>query len=49
MIGLLGGMSWELIIFYYCLINEGIKQQLGGLYLVSLLLYSVDFYDIEVC
>ena len=29
-IGLLGGMSWESTIPYYRLINEGIKQRLGG-------------------
>ncbi len=28
----LGGMSWESTIPYYRLINEGIKQQLGGLH-----------------
>ena len=32
-IGLLGGMSWESTIPYYRLINEGIKQRLGGLHL----------------
>lgn len=48
-IGLLGGMSWESTIPYYRLINEGIKQQLGGLHSASLLLHSVDFHDIEVC
>lgn len=31
-IGLLGGMSWESTIPYYRLINEGIKQRLGGLH-----------------
>ncbi|MDI8106023.1 aspartate/glutamate racemase, partial [Salmonella enterica subsp. enterica serovar Anatum] len=45
-IGLLGGMSWESTIPYYRLINEGIKQQLGGLHSASLLLHSVDFHDI---
>ena len=29
-IGLLGGMSWESTIPYYRLINEGVKQRLGG-------------------
>lgn len=42
-------MSWESTIPYYRLINEGIKQQLGGLHSASLLLHSVDFHDIEVC
>lgn len=48
-IGLLGGMSWESTIPYYRLINEGIKQRLGGLHSASLLLHSVDFHDIEAC
>ncbi|EMX9179895.1 aspartate/glutamate racemase [Citrobacter sedlakii] len=48
-IGLLGGMSWESTIPYYRLINEGIKQRLGGLHSASLLLHSVDFHNIEAC
>ena len=46
-IGLLGGMSWESTIPYYRLINEGVKQRLGGLHSASLILYSVDFHEIE--
>ena len=42
-------MSWESTIPYYRLINEGIKQQLGGLHSASLLLHSVDFHEIEAC
>lgn len=41
-IGLLGGMSWESTIPYYRLINEGIKQRLGGLHSAQVLLHSVD-------
>ncbi len=48
-IGLLGGMSWESTIPYYRLINEGVKQRLGGLHSASLLLHSVDFHEIEAC
>ena len=48
-IGLLGGMSWESTIPYYRLINEGVKQNLGGLHSASLLLHSVDFHEIEAC
>lgn len=48
-IGLLGGMSWESTIPYYRLINEGVKQRLGGLHSASLLLHSVDFHEIELC
>jgi len=46
-IGLLGGMSWESTQSYYQAINEGIKQQLGGLHSAELVLYSVDFEPIE--
>jgi len=46
-IGLLGGMSWESTVPYYRLINQGVKQRLGGLHSASLLLHSVDFAGIE--
>ncbi|MGB7800699.1 aspartate/glutamate racemase [Buttiauxella sp.] len=48
-IGLLGGMSWESTIPYYRLINEGIKQRLGGLHSAKIVLHSVDFHEIEAC
>ncbi|KFD23393.1 aspartate/glutamate racemase [Yokenella regensburgei] len=48
-IGLIGGMSWESTIPYYRLINEGIKQRLGGLHSAQILLHSVDFHTIEAC
>jgi aspartate racemase len=47
--GLLGGMSWESTIPYYRLINEGIKDRLGGLHSAKILLHSVDFHEIEAC
>lgn len=46
-IGLIGGMSWESTVTYYQLINEGIKDALGGLHSAKVLLYSVDFFEIE--
>lgn len=46
-IGLLGGMSWESTQTYYRLINEGVKNRLGGLHSAKLVLYSVDFAEIE--
>ncbi len=46
-IGLIGGMSWESSLHYYRLINEGVKQRLGGLHSAQLLMYSVDFAPIE--
>lgn len=46
-LGLLGGMSFESTIPYYRLINQRVQQQLGGLHSARLLMYSVDFHDIE--
>ena len=46
-IGLIGGMSWESTISYYRQINETVKEHLGGLHSAKLLLYSVDFHDVE--
>lgn len=46
-IGLIGGMSWESTVPYYRHINESIKEQLGGLHSARIILYSVDFHEIE--
>ena len=46
-LGLIGGMSWESTVPYYRMINEHVKQQLGGLHSAKLFLYCVDFYEIE--
>jgi len=46
-LGLLGGMSWESTIPYYRRINERVRERLGGLHSARLLLYSVDFAQIE--
>ncbi|MFT3849589.1 MAG: aspartate/glutamate racemase family protein [Propionivibrio sp.] len=46
-IGLIGGMSWESTVTYYRAINETIKHQLGGLHSAKIVLYSVDFHEIE--
>lgn len=46
-IGLIGGMSWESTMPYYSHINETVKDRLGGLHSARLVLYSVDFHDIE--
>jgi aspartate racemase len=46
-IGILGGMSWESSAEYYRLINEGIRERLGGLHSAELLLRSVDFEPVE--
>ena len=46
-IGLIGGMSWESSIEYYRIINEAVKQKLGGLHSAKIVLYSFDFDEIE--
>jgi aspartate racemase len=46
-IGLIGGMSWESTVTYYQLINETVKKELGGLHSGKILMYSVDFAEIE--
>ncbi len=46
-LGLLGGMSWESTLPYYRLINETVRERLGGLHSAKLLLYSVDFAEVE--
>ncbi|OLQ86409.1 aspartate racemase [Vibrio panuliri] len=46
-IGLIGGMSWESTASYYKALNQGIKQQLGGLHSAKICLYSVNFHEIE--
>jgi aspartate racemase len=46
-IGLIGGMSWESTVPYYRHINEAVRDTLGGLHSAKLVLYSVDFQEIE--
>jgi aspartate racemase len=46
-IGLIGGMSWESTVPYYRQINETIKEHLGGLHSAKIILYSVNFHEIE--
>ncbi len=48
-IGLIGGMSWESTIPYYTIINQAIHETLGGLHSAKLILYSVEFDEIEKC
>ncbi|WP_349667524.1 aspartate/glutamate racemase family protein [Lacrimispora sp.] len=48
-IGIIGGMSWESTVTYYQIMNETVKQELGGLHSAKILLYSVDFSEIERC
>jgi len=46
-LGLLGGMSWESTLPYYRYVNERVRERLGGLHSAKLVLYSVDFAEIE--
>ncbi|MBQ6355507.1 MAG: aspartate/glutamate racemase family protein [Solobacterium sp.] len=46
-IGLIGGMSWESTIPYYQIINETVREHLGGLHSAKIILYSVEFDEIE--
>jgi aspartate racemase len=46
-IGLIGGMSWVSTVPYYEIINATVNAELGGLHSARLLLYSVDFAEIE--
>lgn len=48
-IGLIGGMSWESTVTYYKIINETVNRHLGGLHSAKILMYSVDFAEIEEC
>jgi len=47
-IGLIGGMSWESTVDYYRILNETVKEKLGGLHSAKCILYSVEFAEIEV-
>jgi aspartate racemase len=47
-IGLIGGMSWESSCEYYRIINETVKDRLGGLHSAKIIMVSVDFAEIEI-
>jgi aspartate racemase len=47
-IGMIGGMSWESSIEYYRILNETVKDRLGGLHSARSVMYSVDFAEIEI-
>lgn len=46
-IGLIGGMSWESSIEYYRIINQTVRDKLGGLHSAKSVMVSVDFAEIE--
>ncbi|MBP1964115.1 aspartate/glutamate racemase family protein [Paenibacillus aceris] len=46
-IGLIGGMSWESSLLYYQIINQRVKEKLGGHHSAKSLMYSVDFHEVK--
>ena len=46
-IGLLGGMSWESTVTYYEILNKEIAEKLGGFHSAKILMYNVDFAELE--
>lgn len=45
-IGLIGGMSWESSLEYYRIINEFVRDKLGGLHSAKIVMVSFDFTEI---
>lgn len=45
-VGLIGGMSWESSAHYYRLINQGVRDRMGGAHSAPLVMVSVDFAEI---
>ncbi|WP_296216798.1 aspartate/glutamate racemase family protein [Pseudomonas sp. UBA2684] len=45
-LGILGGMSWESTASYYRLLNQGVREHMGGLHSAPLLLHSLDFAEV---
>jgi len=46
-IGMIGGMSWESSIEYYRIVNQSVREKLGGLHSAKSIMYSVEFAEIE--
>lgn len=44
---MIGGMSWESSLEYYRIVNETVKEKLGGFHSAECILYSVDFAEVE--
>ena len=47
-IGMIGGMSWESSIEYYRIVNQAVREKLGGLHSAKSIMYSVEFAEIEM-
>jgi len=48
LIGVIGGMSWESSLEYYRIMNETVKERLGGWHSARVLMHSVDFHEVEI-
>lgn len=48
-IGLLGGMSWESTAVYYQLLNQLVREKLGGLHSAKVIMHSFNFDEIVAC
>ena len=46
-IGLIGGMSWESTQIYYKIINQKVREILGGFHSAKCVMESVDFSEIQ--
>lgn len=46
-IGLIGGLSWESSAEYYRIINESTRNRLGEFYSAEILMFSLNFAEIE--
>jgi aspartate racemase len=46
-IGLIGGLSWESSAEYYRIINQLVREKLGGAHSAKSIMYSVDFAEVE--
>jgi aspartate racemase len=46
-IGLIGGLSWESSAEYYRIVNEAVRDRLGGRHSARCLMWSFDFGEIE--
>jgi aspartate racemase len=46
-IGLIGGLSWESTVIYYQIINQRVRERLGGSHSANSLIWSVDYTVVE--
>ena len=46
-IGIIGGMSWESTLEYYRIMNQTVKEKLGGFHSAKIVMYSLDFHQVE--